>query len=574
MNKDFKAEKNKVIENSVNQTDAEKFQLNENGKNERRHTDSYSSIFKTKTLNKKNKRKSHNSSFTSINSFTQTSISFKNDETQSIIFENAETPVPLVQIDYDSLIPNQHADLTKLSYSNNLEKYLITRIYSDVNKLSTLVSQMDNVDLNHFLKTPDENECLPMYYAIKAECINSIKLLLLKGANFARTTKSGDPALHLACLLGASISLIEFLVSKTDNLYQSDQEGWCPLHCACNQGHLEIVKYLIEKKYMNPNVKDTKTSFTGIQLAAMNGQTHVVDYLLTFQSLAGVKDKDAALTEKINLPNDRMNLCKKLENEKEVSKKIKIKEKITLEPKFLYSNENRNKSISKFVYNNFLIDIKSQNNEGQNLLHVACFYGQYEIVNTLLKKHASNLLDLNSVDFKGRTCLDLAWIWLIYSNSNEAKSIFYDPKNYFYLQAKELVNYEKIEREVKLLFLLISYGAKFSSQNQILFNKYISNPLYQLGQNLNENFISIQVYLKLINHLLKLNLPTLFLKVKIVSNDLKEKNENLGFNKQELVKNFDSIRIFVERNVFDNLEKEIYLNEIDTAMNALENIKS
>ncbi|RNA18132.1 ankyrin repeat [Brachionus plicatilis] len=569
MDEDSRGQRNEIGDNL---TDAEKYLANDlkNGKNERRHTDSYSSIFKTKTLNKKTKRKLHNQSFTSINSFTQTSLSFKNDETQSILFENAETPVPLVQIDYDSLIPNKHTDLTKLSYANNLEKYLITRIYSDVNKLSTLVSQMDHIDLEHFLTTPDENECLPMYYAIKAECVNSIKLLLLKGTGLNRTTKSGDPALHLACLLGASLGLVEFLVSKTDDLYQTDQEGWCSLHCACNQGHLGIVRYLIEKKFMNPNFKDTKTSYTGIQLAAMNGQVHVVDYLLTFQSVTGVKS--TTLAEKSNLPSDPKSLNKKLEFFEEANKKVKTKERISLEPTFLYSHDNKKKSPGKFMYNNFLIDIKSQNNEGQNLLHIACFYGQYDIVRTLLKKYASNQLDLNSVDFKGRTCLDLAWIWLIYSNASEAKSILYDPKNYFYMQEKELVNNEKIDREVKLLFLLVSFGAKFSSQKQILFKKYISNSMYQMDQNLSEKCISIQVYLKLVYHLFKLNLPTLFLQNKVIGGASNE-NQNSGFDRLELAKNFQEIRGFVDKNVFDSLEKQIYLNEIIAAFEALARIQ-
>ena len=541
-----------------------------NGKNERRHTDSYSSIFKTKVGNKKNKRKLTNASLTSINSFTQTSFSFKNDETQSIIFENAETPVPVIQIDYDSLVPNKHVDLTKLSYSNDLEKYLITRIYSDVNKLSTLISEMDHIDLTHFLKTPDENECLPMYYAIKAESVNSIKLLLLKGTTLDKTTKSGDPALHLACLLGASLSLIEFLTSRTDNLYQIDQEGWCPLHCACNQGHLEIVKYLIEKKFMNPNIKDTKSSYTGIQLATMNGQSHVVDYLLTFQSLAGVKT--SFLAEKSNLPIIPRSLNRSLQIVDEPNKKYKKKDKITLEPKFLYSSDGKKNVVNNFMYNNFLIDIKSQNNEGQNLLHIACFYGQYEIVKTLLKKYASNQLDLNCMDFKGRTCLDLAWIWLLHSNSNEAKSIFYDPKNFLYLQAKEILNNEKIDKQVGLLFLLAKYGAKFSSQNQILFHTNITNPLLLLHQDFTENIISIQVYLKLILYLFKLNLPTLFLQNKYIDEAINE-NEKSSFNKLEMVNNFQNIRNFVERNVVDHLEKHIYLEEINYGMESLEKIK-
>lgn len=242
------------------------------------------------------RKKLHDSSLTSITSFTPQSFT---DDYQYMTESIPKTPLPLIPIDYEKLLPNKCGDLTKLNYANDLEKYLIIRIYSDVNKLSTILAELDQVNLEYYLNTPDQNDCLPLYYAIKAECTNAVRLLLNKGSSLDKTTKTGDPALHLACLLGASIELIEFILSYDANidLYSNDQEGWTVLHCACNQGHLEIVKYLLEKKHMNPNIKDSHSNYTGLQLAAINDRVEVVEYFLTFTSLASIKIKTETDTE-------------------------------------------------------------------------------------------------------------------------------------------------------------------------------------------------------------------------------------------------------------------------------------
>lgn len=72
-------------------------------------------------------------------------------------------------------------------------------------------------------------------------------------------------------------------------MYKRDQEGWTVLHCACNQGNLNIVKYLVEKKFINVNVKDTRKNYTGLQLAIANNKIDVVEYLLSYESSSFAK---------------------------------------------------------------------------------------------------------------------------------------------------------------------------------------------------------------------------------------------------------------------------------------------
>ena len=47
------------------------------------------------------------------------------------------------------------------------------------------------------------------------------------------------------------------------------------------------------------------------------------------------------------------------------------------------------------------------------MLHLGCKFGRYDCVNMLLRKFGSNSLDINVIDFKGKTSMDLAWNWLI-----------------------------------------------------------------------------------------------------------------------------------------------------------------
>ena len=199
------------------------------------------------------------------------------EETITIINENEITNVSSVEskkddgdteeeievVDYEMLCPqNKCADMSKMKFANNQEKYLVVRLYSNVNNLSVIVNEMNHTDLQFYLHTPDDNECLPIYYAIKADCMGTVRLLVQRGASLQRTTSMGDPAPHLACLLGVSVELLDYLLSFNSSqfdLYATDQEGWTILHCACNQGHLELVKYLLEERHMNPNIKGMYT---------------------------------------------------------------------------------------------------------------------------------------------------------------------------------------------------------------------------------------------------------------------------------------------------------------------------
>ena len=59
-------------------------------------------------------------------------------------------------------------------------------------------------------------------------------------------------------------------------------------------------------------------------------------------------------------------------------------------------------------------------------------YSRYESVSMILKKFGSNQLEINKTDFKGKTCADLAWEFLLTNTSiedNKGIILIFENKN-------------------------------------------------------------------------------------------------------------------------------------------------
>ncbi len=628
------------------------------------------------------------------------------------IDENNSTCGRVEEIDYDELVPSE-CDLTKIRFSNPYEEALITRIYSKVSNLCSFLSDFTPVNLRFYLNQPDQHQFMPLFYAIKSNNLETVKYLLSIGSNPEKTSAKGDPASHIACLLGASIEIVDYLLSFNKDLYKVDENGWNVFHCACNQGHLHLVEYLVEKKFMNLNIKDKKTKLTGLQLAAVNDRFDIIEYLLNFNSSSVVKPNQATeniftsnrpksvkITSKLcaknldafnkefemklkataalsttsgsvggnkhlissiyestyNKPSTTINNMTKINKQNNNKNNISVlsvaktsntsfqklsRPKTVLEPVSVYMQMNRYLVEPLAIYNNQLINLKSCNDDGHNVFHLACMYGKHESVAMILKKFGSNQLDINKTDFKGRTCMDLAWNWVLstyiednqnswdeYNNNENSMSDmsiepFYGQKNLDKLD-------KRISEEIKLIYLLNQYGAKFSSARILFYNfvpikkspsrlriEYLNfrehetkipfHPnennvlIYQLRMQESTNaLVSILVYLKAILFIFKLNLPTMFLKEKYFSGLDELKNmvpkkfsststdscstssstdemhmiepDNTTQLKKDLGHNLHDLIEFIRCEIDDISEKQTYFELIQVAFECLSNI--
>lgn len=245
----------------------------------------------------------------------------------------------------------------KQTFINNHEKVLVTQLYCQVAKLAAYLQNFNNS--KDFVNKYDENNCRPLYYAIKANNLNSIKFLMNVGCDIKRTTLSGDPAVHIAATLGCDIKIIEYFLSFNDNLYETNQNGWTIFHCACAEGHLYLVKHLVLKKHFKINYQDLKSSYSGLHLAAKNSHLKIVEFLLKFVPSSKKKFDDS-------------------------------------------NDENYDR-----------LKLNMPNNDGQTAFQVACKYGHFEIVRLMLNRFGSSVIDINYKDYRGFTSLDLTWSYLV-----------------------------------------------------------------------------------------------------------------------------------------------------------------
>ncbi len=112
--------------------------------------------------------------------------------------------------------------------------------------------------------------------------------------------------------------------------------------------------------------------------------------------------------------------------------------------------------------------------------------------------------------------------------------MFFDGDNSFYVQRNHMILNKRITNELKLIDLLIAYGAKFSDLNVVLYDVdllfemlkkhsdvvHLPTSLFHPDDHVSfgditiqpDSIVPIEVYLKCLVHVLKLNLPTLHLK--------------------------------------------------------------
>ena len=85
--------------------------------------------------------------------------------------------------------------------------------------------------------------------------------------------------LHLACRNG-HLEVVKYLVSEVQCDPNCRTQGNAtPLHLACQKGHLEVVKYLVCEVQSDPNHR-TQQNETPLHFACLGGYFELVNYLL------------------------------------------------------------------------------------------------------------------------------------------------------------------------------------------------------------------------------------------------------------------------------------------------------
>ncbi|OQS02028.1 serine/threonine-protein phosphatase 6 regulatory ankyrin repeat subunit B-like [Thraustotheca clavata] len=145
-----------------------------------------------------------------------------------------------------------------------------------VNTLKTLLAH--GADIH----AVDEFGAKPLHVAARNGHLAAVQFFV-EDANIPvdSTSTCGKTALHYAAKYN-KIDLAKYLVSKGSDINASDDQQYSPLHFAVANGHLDIVKFLIDNE---AGVIVNASGCNFIHEAAKHNRTHIMEYLSTYPHL-------------------------------------------------------------------------------------------------------------------------------------------------------------------------------------------------------------------------------------------------------------------------------------------------
>ena len=157
------------------------------------------------------------------------------------------------------------------------------------------------------------------------------------------------------------LEIIQYLISKNCKLSATDNTGFGALHISVEKSHLNVLKYLIDNNYCNPNVTDHQDC-TPLHVAVVADQFEILEYLLskTIPSLSMVwlRETKYLLDSPIGITN--------------------------------------------------IVHFNVQNKAGNTPLHFACVRGQQKMVSLISSAYLSTNNSILVANKKGQTPLHLA----------------------------------------------------------------------------------------------------------------------------------------------------------------------
>ncbi|KAK6529963.1 hypothetical protein TWF281_009113 [Arthrobotrys megalospora] len=152
-------------------------------------------------------------------------------------------------------------------------------------KIAKLLIKSAKVDVN--VTTP-ESERTPLHQAAQRGNEEIVKLLLTHGAHADPRDVHGVTPLWAASQQGA-VSIVKFLAARKDvniNATTTDAKRTA-IHQAAQNGHIEVVKILLEHRKILPDPRD-RNGITPLYAAANGGYTEIVKMLLNGKANAEV----------------------------------------------------------------------------------------------------------------------------------------------------------------------------------------------------------------------------------------------------------------------------------------------
>ncbi|XP_050461502.1 transient receptor potential channel pyrexia-like isoform X1 [Cataglyphis hispanica] len=165
-----------------------------------------------------------------------------------------------------------------VNYESFITHYTPLHFAALSNSWQVAVTLLDNgAKLNYICQEVIEPV---LHSAVRAKAVETVRLLLERGASVVEKNHLGQTPLHVACFV-QSIPCVELLSSSTPTSVNAvDREHRTPLHFAVmsTDSSAELVQLLL-KRGAFVNAAD-RTGFTPLHIAALNEQSRCVDALI------------------------------------------------------------------------------------------------------------------------------------------------------------------------------------------------------------------------------------------------------------------------------------------------------
>ena len=157
--------------------------------------------------------------------------------------------------------------------TNNRSSYLHEASASG--KVEVIKYIIDNCNCN--LNGKDCNGFTPLLVACQGSDLTSVQYLInLKDCEKTCKTNVGWSCLHVASYHG-NTKLVKYLASKfqKDDIENRDNFGTTPLYLACQEGHIDIIKFLVQNKHCDLK-SQAHNGWTCLHAAISTGKLEVI----------------------------------------------------------------------------------------------------------------------------------------------------------------------------------------------------------------------------------------------------------------------------------------------------------